>query len=55
MYDMPEEIDVNADGALRIITLNRPDELNAVNDASARRAGQDLGSAQTRTPARARR
>src|SRR6476469_8228555 len=33
MYDMPEEIDVQADGALRIITLNRPDALNAVNDA----------------------
>ncbi len=32
MYDMPAEIDVNADGGLRIITLNRPDELNAVND-----------------------
>lgn len=33
MYDMPSEIDVRADGALRIITLNRPDELNAVNDS----------------------
>ena len=32
MYGMPEEIDVKADGALRIITLNRPDALNAVND-----------------------
>jgi enoyl-CoA hydratase/carnithine racemase len=32
MYDLPEEIDVRADGALRIITLNRPDALNAVND-----------------------
>ncbi|MGV9744293.1 enoyl-CoA hydratase/isomerase family protein [Rhodococcus zopfii] len=32
MYDMPEEIDVRADGPLRIITLNRPDALNAVND-----------------------
>ena len=32
MYDMPEEIDVRADGALRIITLNRPDALNAIND-----------------------
>ena len=29
---MPDEIDVRADGALRIITLNRPDDLNAVND-----------------------
>ena len=33
MYDMPTEIDVKADGGLRIITLNRPDDLNAVNDA----------------------
>lgn len=32
MYDMPTEIDVRADGPLRIITLNRPDALNAVND-----------------------
>ncbi|WP_246444942.1 enoyl-CoA hydratase/isomerase family protein [Thermomonospora cellulosilytica] len=28
---MPEEIRVRADGPLRIITLNRPDALNAVN------------------------
>lgn len=33
MYDMPAEIQVEADGPLRIITLNRPEELNAVNDA----------------------
>lgn len=33
MYDMPEEIDVRAEGSLRIITLNRPAALNAVNDA----------------------
>lgn len=32
MYGMPTEIDVTADGPLRIITLNRPDALNAVND-----------------------
>ena len=33
MYDMPTEIDVAADGPLRIITLNRPESLNSVNDA----------------------
>jgi enoyl-CoA hydratase/carnithine racemase len=33
MYDMPAEITVTADGPLRIVTLNRPDALNAVNDA----------------------
>ena len=33
MYGMPEEIDVRAEGAIRIITLNRPGTLNAVNDA----------------------
>ena len=33
MYDLPEEIDVAAEGPLRIITLNRPGALNAVNDA----------------------
>ncbi|MGV0837783.1 enoyl-CoA hydratase/isomerase family protein [Mycolicibacterium thermoresistibile] len=32
MYDLPPEIDVRADGDLRIITLNRPDSLNSVND-----------------------
>lgn len=32
-YDLPEEIEVRADGPLRIITLNRPEALNAVNDA----------------------
>src|ERR1700679_2739070 len=33
VYDMPSEIDVQGDGPLRIITLNRPDSLNSVNDA----------------------
>ena len=32
MYEMPSEIGVKADGPLRIITLNRPDDLKAVND-----------------------
>jgi enoyl-CoA hydratase/carnithine racemase len=33
MYDMPDEIRIEADGPIRIITLNRPGNLNAVNDA----------------------
>ncbi len=32
MYDMPDEVDVRAEGPIRIVTLNRPDALNAVND-----------------------
>lgn len=28
LYDMPPELDVKAEGGLRIITLNRPEELN---------------------------
>jgi enoyl-CoA hydratase len=28
LYDMPPELDVKAEGSLRIITLNRPEELN---------------------------
>ena len=32
MYAMPDVVDVRADGPLRIVTLNRPDRLNAFND-----------------------
>ncbi len=31
MYDVPDEIVVEVDGPIRIVRLNRPDELNAVN------------------------
>lgn len=31
MYDVPDEIVVEADGPIRIVRLNRPDELNALN------------------------
>lgn len=31
MYELPDEITVEADGPIRIVRLNRPDELNAVN------------------------
>ena len=33
MYDVPDEIVVEADGPIRIVRLNRPDDLNAVNHA----------------------
>ena len=33
IYDLPEEIQVHCDGPLRTIVLNRPDALNAVNEA----------------------
>jgi enoyl-CoA hydratase/carnithine racemase len=33
MYGLPDEIEARAEGPLRIITLNRPEALNAVNDA----------------------
>lgn len=32
MYDLPNEIEVSADGPLRIIRLNRPEQFNAVNE-----------------------
>ena len=28
-YDLPAEIEIRADGPIRIVTLNRPDSLNA--------------------------
>ncbi|MBD0416738.1 enoyl-CoA hydratase/isomerase family protein [Oryzicola mucosus] len=29
LYDLPDEISVSAEGALRVITLNRPEDMNA--------------------------
>ena len=31
-YDLPDVISVEADGPLRIVRLNRPEQLNAIND-----------------------
>jgi enoyl-CoA hydratase/carnithine racemase len=33
MYDVPDEIQVEVDGPIRIIRLNRPEQLNATNHA----------------------
>jgi enoyl-CoA hydratase len=30
-YDLPDELQVTADGPIRVITLNRPEQLNATN------------------------
>jgi enoyl-CoA hydratase len=30
-YDLPDELQVRSDGPVRVITLNRPDQLNATN------------------------
>ncbi len=32
-YDLPDELTVTAEGAIRIVTLNRPERLNATNHA----------------------
>lgn len=32
-YDLPDELHVTADGTIRIVTLNRPEQLNATNHA----------------------
>jgi enoyl-CoA hydratase len=32
-YDLPPELVVTATGAVRIVTINRPEQLNAVNAA----------------------
>ena len=31
-YDLPDVIRVESDGPLRIVRLNRPEQLNAIND-----------------------
>ena len=32
-YDVPDELEVESDGPVRIVRLNRPDHLNATNHA----------------------
>lgn len=33
LYDVPDELDVVAQGPIRVVTLNRPEQLNATNHA----------------------
>jgi enoyl-CoA hydratase/carnithine racemase len=33
IYDLPDELQVRSDGPVRVVTLNRPDQLNATNHA----------------------
>ena len=47
-YDLPDELQVRADGPVRIITLNRPDELNATNHVLHARAGRAVPAARRR-------
>ena len=47
-YDLPDVITVEADGPVRIVRLNRPDQLNATNHELHRRAGRALPAARRR-------
>ena len=49
-YDLPDEILVEADGAIRVITLNRPDDLNATNHVLHAWPGQATPCRPTPTP-----
>ena len=33
MYDLPTELSVTADGPIRLVELNRPEELNSTSEA----------------------
>ncbi|HVW44542.1 MAG TPA: hypothetical protein VHC18_24640 [Amycolatopsis sp.] len=37
-YDRHPELDVTAEGPVRVVTLNRPDELNACSEAMRARS-----------------
>lgn len=53
VYDLPEELELRIDGAVRILTLNRPDVLNAVNPPMHRALVEVWGQLQEDTEARA--
>ena len=47
-YDLPAEIQVEADGPIRVIRLNRPDQLNATNHVPAPGPGRAVPAARRR-------
>ena len=47
-YELPGELTVGAEGAVRIVTINRPDELNAVNQPLHWALGERLAAARRR-------
>jgi enoyl-CoA hydratase/carnithine racemase len=52
-YDVPPEIQVEADGPIRLIRLNRPDDLNATNDVLHRGLAELFGQIDADLDARA--
>jgi enoyl-CoA hydratase len=40
VYDLPDELQISAEGPLRILTLNRPEQRNAVNNDMHRALGR---------------
>ena len=52
-YDLPAEIQIESDGPLRIIRLNRPEQLNATNHALHHGLAQLFGQLDADTGARA--
>ena len=51
-YDLPDEILVEADGPIRVVTLNRPDDLNATNHVLHSGLGRAVPPARRRRPRR---
>ena len=54
-YDLPDVIRVEADGPVRIVRLNRPEQLNAINDELHLGLTRAVPAARAPTPTRASR
>jgi enoyl-CoA hydratase len=52
-YDVPPEIEIEADGPVRIVRLNRPDQLNATNHVLHQGLAELFGQVDADTEARA--